>query len=59
MDDKIYRKQKSGLDKLTLRQRKVCDPEVFNPGTNSNRNKDLRGGASFLREKKELGTSFN
>lgn len=49
----------SGLDELTLRQRKVCDPGVSNPGTNSNRNKDLRGGASFLRERKELETSLN
>lgn len=50
----------SGLDELTLRQRKVCDPGVSNPGTdNSNRNKDLRGAAGFLRERKELGTSLN
>lgn len=51
MDAKnIKEAELSGLDELTLRQRKVCSPEVSSLVTDySDRNKDLRGGAGFHR----------
>lgn len=48
--------QLSGLDKMALRQRKMCDPEVSNTVTSlatdsSERNRDCGGSAGFHEEK--------